>query len=352
MTINRFKQTGFSIIEILVSITIGLIIMIAIGAVYQTSTSIQRQKEDYDEVNDPIKMVSSLIRANVAQAGYIDFLDAPGGNSYGSAIFRTDNAEYQNTFVRNSAVSTPVTPLQRVVGGLFPVFGCNGQMNSTPNALATTTPPLTLGCSATTSTTQHSLQLAYQAIPSSTNTSTTNSLTASSATTGEGRDCLQQTIPSGSTSGVVINRFFVSANTGDNTNELYCSGSGNATAQPIARGVEEFVVRYQVAQAGSTTIASAGGAKSQYLTAAQVSADTIGWPGVSAVEICMIVATPQVKGAAAPGTAALQPTRPTCTRTTDGAFNANIDRASGDTRLWKRFTYVIAVKNSIYAFPS
>lgn len=346
------KQAGFSIIEILVSITIGLVIMIAIGAVYQTSTSIQRQKEDYDEVNDPMKMVSSLIRANVAQAGYIDFLDAPSGNSYGSAIFRTDDAQYQNTFVRNSAVSTPVTPLQRIVGGLFPVFGCNGVMNSTPNALATATPPHALGCSATTSTTRHTLQLAYQAIPSTTNSSTTNSLSSASSVTGEGRDCLQQTIPAGSTSGVVINRFFVATNAGDNTSELYCSGSGNATAQPIARGVEEFVVRYQVAQAGSATIASAGGAKSQYLTAAQVSADTIGWPGVSAVEICMIVATPQIKGAAATGTAALQPTRPTCTRTSAGAFNANINRVSGDTRLWKRFTYLIAVKNAIYAFPS
>lgn len=349
---SAFRQSGFTIIEILISITIGLVIMIAIGSVYQTSTSIQRQKEDYDEVNAPIKLVTSLIRNNVAQAGYVDYFDAPGGSSYGSAVFRTDDVQFQNTFVRNAAVSTPVTPLQRIVGGLFPVFGCDGAMNSTPNALATSTPPLSLGCSTTTSTTQHSLQVAYQAIPSSTNSSTVNSLAAASATTGEGRDCLQQTIPAASTSGVVINRFFIATNVGDNTNELYCSGSGNATAQPIARGVEEFVVRYQLAQAGSATVVSAGGAKSQYLTAAQVSADSIGWPGVSAVELCLVVATPQVKGSAAIGTAQLQPTRPTCTRTSAGAFSANVNRTAGDTRLWKRFTYLIAVKNSIYAFPS
>ncbi len=345
-------QSGFTLIEVLVSITIGLVIMIAIGAVYQTSTSIQRQREDYNEVNDPMKMVSSLMRMNISQAGYLDFMDAPSGNTYGSQIFRIDDPKFQNTFVRNTSVSTPVTPVQRLVGGLFPVFGCDGTMNSSPNALSKATPPLTLGCSSTTSTTQHALQVAYQVIPSSTNSSSLNSLVASNSATGEGRDCLQQSLPTQATSGIVINRFFVQTNAGDNTNELYCAGSGNTAAQPIARGVEEFVVRYQVAQAGSATLASAGGAKSQFLTATQVAADTVGWPGVSAVEVCIIVATPQTKGSATSGTAQLQPTRPTCTRTNTGAFNNNVNRANGDSRLWKRFTYTIAVKNAIYAFSS
>lgn len=346
------QQAGFTLIELLISITIGLVIMVAIGSVYLTSSSLQRQREDYNEVNDPIKMVSSLLRSNITQAGYVDFFDAPAGNTIGSNIFRTGDTAYQNTFVRNSAVSTPVTPLQRMVGGLLPIFGCDGAMNSTPNALSTATPPLSLGCSATVSTIKHTIQVAYQAVPTSTNSSTSNSLKIASATTGEGRDCLQQAIPSGATSGIVINRFYVQTNVGDGTNELYCAGSGNSVAQPIARGVEEFVARYQVAQAGSATITSAGGAKSQLLTAAQVSADAIGWPGVSAVELCLVVATPQIKGAAATGTAALQPTRPTCTRTSTGAFSANAARAAGDTRLWKRFTYTVTVKNAIYAFPA
>ena len=351
MTSARFKtESGFTLIEILVSISIGLVIMVAIGTVYQTSTSIERQREDYNEVNDPMKMVSSLIRTNVAQAGYVDLMDAPGGNTYGSSIFRLDKPDFQNTFVRNTAISQPSAPLQRVVPGLFPIFGCNGTMNSTPNALSKATSPLTLACSATVNNTQHTLQVAYQAIPSSTNLSSVNSLVASNANTGEGRDCLQQQLPAEATGGIVINRFFMRLNAGDNTNELFCSGSGNAVAQPIARGVEEFVVRYQIAQAGSAALVSAGGVKSQFLTATQVAADPVGWPGVSAVELCLIVATPQTKGPAAIGTVQLQPTRPTCTRNNAGAFNNNINRAAGDTRLWKRFTYTIAVKNAIYAF--
>lgn len=351
MTSARFKtESGFTLIEILVSISIGLVIMVAIGTVYQTSTSIERQREDYNEVNDPMKMVSSLIRTNIAQAGYVDLMDAPGGNSYGSSIFRLDKPDFQNTFVRNTAISQPSAPLQRVVPGLFPIFGCNGTMNSTPNALSKGAPPLALACSATLSNTQHTLQVAYQAIPSSTNSSSVNSLVASNANTGEGRDCLQQQLPVEATGGIVINRFFMRLNAGDNTNELFCSGSGNAVAQPIARGVEEFVVRYQIAQAGSAALVSAGGVKSQFLTATQVAADPVGWPGVSAVELCLIVATPQTKGPAAIGTVELQPTRPTCTRNNTGAFNNNINRAAGDTRLWKRFTYTIAVKNAIYAF--
>jgi len=345
-------EKGFSLVELLVSITIGLVILVAIGTVFQTSTSIQRQREDYNEINDPLKMVTGVLRSNISQAGYVDFLDSPGGNSIASTIFSNEDPKYQNTFVRNSSISAPVPPLQRLVAGLLPVFGCDGAMNSDPNALSIATPPLSLGCSASISATQHTLQIAYQAVPSSANSGTTNSLTAADASTGEGRDCLQQGIPASVTSGVVINRFFIKTNTGDNTNELYCQGSGNAVAQPIARGVEEFVLRYQLAQAGSSNLVSAGGSKSQYLSASQVSLDAVGWPGVSAVEICLITATPQIKGAAATGTTTLQPTRPTCTRTADGAFNPNVIRAANDTRLWKRFTYTVAVKNAVYAFPS
>jgi type IV pilus assembly protein PilW len=349
--VQRYREAGVSLLELLVSMAIGLVILAAIGTVYQTSTSIQRQREDYSEVNDPIKMVSSILRTNISQAGYVDFMDAPGGKPNAGTIFNNEDPKYQNAFVRNASVSTPTPPLQQLVAGLLPIFGCDGGMNSDPNTISNTAPPVSLSCSPATSSTQHTLQIAYQAVASSTNSGASNSLTASNSTTGEGRDCLQQSIPASVTSGVVINRFFVQQNPNDKTNELYCQGSGNTVAQPIARGVEEFVVRYQLAQGGDSNIISAGGSKSQYLLAAQVSADPVGWPGVSAVEICMMTATPQIKGSAASGTAALQPTRPTCTRNADGSFNANIARAAGDTRLWKRFTYTVAVKNALYAFP-
>ena len=57
-------------------------------------------------------------------------------------------------------------------------------------------------------------------------------------------------------------------------------------------------------------------------------------------------------GTAATGTTALQTSRPTCERTAAGNFKTDILRATGDTRLWKRFTSIISVRNAIYASPN
>lgn len=360
-------QAGFTIVEVLISITIGLVILMAIGVVYQTSTNLQRQREDQDDVNEPVRTITNLLKYNISQAGYIDLLDRPAVGVDSKQNMYQAQPLVDPTFVRSAniyvripgiAASSPLaSPMSRTVEGLHAVFGCGGAMNSTPNALAAATPPLTLGCG-TASTTQHSLQVAYQAMPTSTNTSTIRSLPASNATTGEGRDCLQQDIAAGR--GIVINRFYVAANPGDSVNELYCQGSGSATGQPLARGVEEFVVRYRVSAAGvaaqvasgvASNVVSAGGNTAQFLTAAQVSSDAVGWPGVTAVEVCLITATASTKPAAV-GTVALQPTRPTCTRDSNGALNANIARAAGDLRLWKRSTFTLTVRNAIFSSPS
>lgn len=341
------NQRGFSLVEILISITIGLVILGAIGVVYVSSSNINRQKEDLAEVNEPIKIINNLLKYNVAQAGYVDIFDGPAADSLqASNLFYPGNAGMLNIFMRNPATIVG-TPLSQVVPGLLPVFGCDGAMDGSPNALATTAPPVSLTCG-TASATKNTVQFAYQAITMG--GSGIGSLAASSATTGEGLDCLQQPLPGTST--VVVNRFSVVANSGDGVNELYCEGSGDTIRQPIARGVEEMVVRYQMAQPGSSgATVTAGSGKAQYLTATQVAADSVKWAGVTGVEICIIVATPQTKGAAARGTVQLQPTRPTCTRDSSGAFDANIARESTDLRLWKRSTFTYTVRNAIFATP-
>jgi len=351
-SLGRSRHLGFTLIEVLVSITIGLIILTAIGVVYKTSSNLQRQREDQNEVNEPVKLILNLLKYNVSLAGYVDASDNP---DYAAQIFRaSDNTV--NIFIRNPA--QPIsTPLSQVFPGLLGIFGCDGAMTSKSKTLAEAylpTTAITLACGAG-STTQNSIQLAYHAVPSGLVSPTgTNSLQPANATTGEGRDCLQQTIAG--TTGIVINRFYVKASPGDGINELYCEGSGNVTAQPIARGVEEFVLRYQLAQAGTTTAVdavSAGAGKAQFLTATQVSADAVGWAGVVAVEVCMVTATPQTKGAAAAGTVQLQPTRPTCTRdTATGLFDANTKRAADDTRLWKRTNFTYTVRNAVFSAPS
>ena len=346
------RQQGMTLIEVLIALTIGLVILIAIGTAYLTSANMARQRENQSELNEPAAIVIRMLQRDVANAGYVDIFDFDATNQRQAAsLFNPAYPELMNLYQRIPDTAPLQTPLSQFFPGLMPVFGCDGAMNSTPNAI-TTAGTATLACG-TTNATKHTLQIAYQAAPSLTANSL-RSLPAPNAATGEGRDCNQQElVPAGSK--FVINRYFVQASSTDGVNELYCAGSGNGTSQPLARGVEEFVLRYQTSQPGVTpaigSIAPvAGGIQAQYLSAAAVAASPIGWANVTAVEVCIISAT--ATGAAATGTTTLQTSRPTCERTAAGNFKSDIPRTTGDTRLWKRFTSIISVRNAIYASPN
>ena len=347
------RQTGMTLIEVLVALTIGLVILIAIGTAYLNSTNLARQRENQSELNEPASIVTRLLKHDLSLAGYVDIFDLDNaGQLQAGALFNPGNAKLSNLYQRVPEATPLEAPLTQFFPGLLPVFGCDGAMAGTPNAImnAGTAAP---ACGAA-SATQQSLQIAFQAAPSAT-ANPVRSLLPPNAATGEGRDCNQQSIaPAGAK--IIINRYFIQTST-DNINELYCAGSGNNVPQPLARGVEEFVLRYQTAQPGvapalGNTSPAAGGAQSQYVNAATVEASALGWANVSAVEVCMVSATAITSGGAATGTAALQPVRPTCQRDANGNFNADVARLAGDTRLWKRFTSVTTLRNAIYSTPN
>lgn len=352
---NRYPhQTGFSLVELLVAITIGLVILTAIGAVYINTSNSIRQREDQVELNDPARIVMRLLRQNLMQAGYVDIFDLEAvGRSRAASLFQPGDAALSNLFVRATTGGIDATtPMTVLFNGLTPVFGCDGAMNSTPNAIVTTAPPATQTCGAASATRQ-TLQIAYQGIPQ-TPTNPTNSLLPDNPDTGDGRDCLQQALPGSAVRPVIINRFGLSnlPTPAGSSSELRCWGSGAASPQALAAGVEEFVLRYQMAAAGNAANPVAAGSGQQaYINASRVTASAQGWAGVTAVEVCMVSATPVTRGAAATGTAALQPSRPTCQRDADGIFQADIARAAGDTRLWKRFTSVVSLRNAVIATP-
>ena len=359
---NRRKprQQGFTLIEILVALTIGLVILAAIGAAFVNSTNLGRQRENQTELNEPAKIIMRMLQHEVSMAGYVDIFDlGTGGSPQAGSLFVPGNVGLTNLYTRATETAVLSTPLGQFFPGMSPVFGCDGAMASIPNDLVKATAAVTLSCGAA-STIAHSLQLTYQASPA-VGANTAVSLLPNSGTTGEGNDCLQQDPPSGAVAPrnkFVVNRYYVATNASDGVNELYCAGSGNKTPQPIARGVEEFVLRYQLAQPGVTPPVgesgiAAGSAQAQYVGAANVSdvaVNPIGWANVTGVEVCMVSAT-AVTGVAATGTAQSQPRRPTCTRTSAGVFDADVARAAGDNRLWKRYTSVISVRNAVFSTP-
>jgi len=356
-------QSGITLIELMISITIGLVILIGIGTAYLNSTNTMKQRENQSELNEPARIVMRMLQHDVSTAGYVDVLDFDAANSSQAAsLFVPGNDTLINLYQRAPVAAPIEAPLTRFFGGLMPIFGCDGAMNSTPYAISTTGAPATLSCG-TANATKQSLQVAYQSAPNATANAAVNpaanpilSLLPPNAATGEGHDCNQAALlPAGAK--FVINRYFVRASATDGINELYCAGSGIAIEQPLARGVEEFVLRYQIAQPGpvllpGTAPVAAGSAQAQYVSATDVAASTLGWANVTAVEMCLVSATAVTSGAAAAGTVDLQPTRPTCARAASGNFAANVARVAGDMRLWKRFTSVVSVRNAIYSTPN
>lgn len=343
----KTRQTGLSIIELLISLAIGLVILTAIGTAYLNITNTTRQREDQAQLNDPTRNVLRMLRQNLMQAGYVDIFDLDAGNNARAAsLFQPGPGPEQlrlaNMFIRDPATGAINAPLTQMFPGITPLFGCDGAMNATtPNGIATA--GAVQGCG-TASTTRHTLQIAFQGVPLSP-ANATNSLLAANVNTGDGLDCLQQSLPANVMT--VINRFSVNANA-----ELQCAGSGAIAAQTLAEGIEEFVLRYQMPAPGvKANGAAAGGSQQRYMSATEVAASNQGWAGVTAVEICIVSATPAARGPAAQGTVDLQPTRPTCTRSAGGTFDDNIDRAGNDRRLWKRYTSVISVRNAVFASP-
>jgi len=349
----------------MVSLAIGLIILTAIGTVYVSSNNVLRQREDQAQLNDPARIVMRLLRQNLMQAGYVDLFDLDAaGNSQAETLFDAKNVDLANMYVRDPAIGTIETPISRFYAGLTPIFGCDGEMNNTPQGITKVAPPLVPACG-TANATRHTLRIAYQGVPV-TPANAGNSLLPASGNTGDGLDCLQQApaapgsadagTPDGDT--LVINQYSLRIRD-DGVSQLACQGSGVVVPPvddeygDIASGVEEFILRYQVAAPGlAANEEAAGGAQSQYISATEVTASPQGWAGVTAVEICIISATDQVtRGAAASGTVALQPTRPTCQRSAVGGYQPNIARAAGDTRLWKRFTSVVSLRNAVFATP-
>lgn len=354
----RSHMRGLSIIELLVGLTIGLIILAAIGTIYVNVTNMMRQREDQAQLIDPARIIKQTLRQDLMQAGYLDILDGDptlSNSPQARLLFIDGNSDMQNIYVRNTATAIS-TPLAQVFPGLNPVFACDGAMSSDPFSIASSTPtiatPLVPACG-TANATQQSIRIAYQAVPRVAG-NVSNSLIPADTTTGVGLDCLQQgpAVPAAPNDYLVINQYFIEADD-DGTNALRCQGSRGNQSQELAKGVEEFVLRYQVSAAGAAGATTAAGAsQSRYMSATEVSASTQGWPAVTAVELCLVSATNSTQGPAAQGTTTLQPTRPTCQRQANGQFAANVDRVAGDSRLWKRFITVVSLRNAIYATPN
>jgi len=264
------RQRGLTLIELLVSLAIGLVIMIAIVSAYIGAAGSSRVAESSARMNEDAQAALAILSQHIKMAG-------------------------NNPKQPNYSAASPRNPA--FASGAFAIRGCDGRFSDVTTAADIGS--LTCG----TTTGPDSIAIAYEADKYNTvadsSGNPTDCLGAALTTTTNGTVSLWST-----TASAVItvtpafyladNRFYVGTSTAITTPSLFCKGNGtSSTAQPLVENVEDMQIEYGVAPStASTTLTVAG-----YLTATQVVTQTDlaalpladRWAKVGTVRVCLIV---------------------------------------------------------------
>ena len=223
---NSFTQRGFTLIELMVGIVIGLLVVAAAMGSLMVSRSISGTVNDASNIQQQAAYAMRTIGLQLRQAG--------------SLYLNLNPAE---TAAENSALAA--VGFERKAGDFE--AGKN----------------IVRGIDAPTGA-EFKLTTGYRNYK--------EALHGKTVDESQVRDCLGQ-----QPSDTLIENNFVLKTA---TNELYCAGS-NKTAQPVVENVANFQVRYLVQES-----ATAGDTKIKYATATAVGEN---WGWVQAVEVCLVL---------------------------------------------------------------
>ena len=289
----RFKTNakGLTLVELMVSLAIGLIIALAAASAYLGARGSAVATENISKINETAKLTLDFIGREIQTSGFFPAeqpktIFGPGGDA---TYIATVAGEYTNI-----KAGAPVSYNQ----GLF---GCDGaQFKTTAGAGKDT-------CPSAVANEPDSIVLNYF----------TSDLfgTGAASNIGHMRDCNGSSILNDADNHIgrdvsqparntqvpplplfISNRIGLNPTnytTGNNqilsTKSLACSGNGNTSGyQPIFEGIEDLVFRYGVTAGNGTE------SPQRYYTATEVSAlpevnQKTGWQRVSAVQICIVV---------------------------------------------------------------
>lgn len=268
---KRHGNTGFSLIELLVSITLGMVIVVAALLAYLGSSDASRMANAQSRMNEDAQAALDVLSQQIRMAG-------------------------NNPKRANYTLGTPRNPITNV----FSMRGCDGTftniklVGSTPAAADVSS----LACAP--DSTAHSIAVSYEAdryntIPTAANVPTDcigNALPAQVASV------TQITSPTTTAASNVTfyeadNRYYIGTSSTITRPSLYCRGNGSSgTPQPLVENIEDLRLSYGTSLAGSGDGMVAG-----YLTATQLDSDSTvvalptplaRWARVVTVRICVL----------------------------------------------------------------
>jgi type IV pilus assembly protein PilW len=277
---SRAYSKGLTLIEMLVAMTIGMIVIISVVAMFSGATGASRTAEAQGRMNEDANAALSILTQQIRMAG-------------------------SNVKQPNYSAATPRNPVFDAT--TYILRGCEGKFTN----IGAAADVKSLTCTAGTSTLPDSIAVSYEAdryntIPTPTSflptdcngnalTTVTASVTTISGTT---------TATTSANFHIADNRFFVGTTTNVVAPSLFCQGKAGTTAQPVVENIEDLQFVY-----GTAPAATLSGTVAGYLDANGVetnSDSTVGgtalsglpssaarWARVSTVRICVLARSEQ-----------------------------------------------------------
>ncbi len=245
------RQQGFSLVELLIATTLGLIITVGVLAIFANSTGASKMTEAQSRMNEDAQVALRLLSLEIKMAGNNPVNSAPNG----------------------LPIKNPLSTLT--------LHGCSGMFYVD----ATSVNDDRLRCETGVPNQAHALFVSYEA-------DTKNTMPSAGIPT----DCLgnKLTIKSG-TYYAAENRYFVSSSQVISAPSLYCKGNGGlGTAQPMVENIEDLQFSYGTMSTPSPLPKRIAG----YLSATEVeklaaSSSKVdiasAWGQVLTVQICIVV---------------------------------------------------------------
>lgn len=360
---QRKRQQGISLLELMVSLAIGLILLMALASLMIAANNSAKQRSTSELMDEQARQVFFRLENDLYRAGFVDsFMN----DTTLQTAFETNNILVAAGYTRQiSNITNPdqVSLLGRNTNGtILPLVGFDDQ-NAPPAA-----------ANMTCTNNRQCLQVAYQAIGSnlaaghfsSVSTEAQENTSLSGATVGCDGSRADNDFP------ILRNRYQIGVANNENNASLQCrsermnftgaSGGAGQGFQPVVVGVEQLVFRYLTTPADETAASEtpnlgttlSGRSVNQYLRASAVQALPLRWSAVVGVEICVVVAAEPLDGGREADIPSVQPNVPSCLRdddndtTANAAWAADTARTQGDMRLYRRYVRTILMPNSLH----
>lgn len=294
--LGRRHIQGFSLIELMVSLTIGLIIAIAAMSAYLGASGASRLTDAQSRMNEDAQAALTILSQQLQMAGTNPNQANRVVDTTTTTLSSLRNPIYTPT---PTFVPTPTFAPGTFTLSAFSINGCDGKFTNISGAANLDS----LTCAGGTTTLADSIAVSYEA----------DQFNSEATTGGSATDCLGNGLPTITASNVPVfntatatvttanpityqvadNRFYVGTSSAITSPSLYCKGNGGATPQPLVENIEDLQFQYGTMNATSTTATVAG-----YLPANEVitqtdlaalASDAERWSKVLSVRICVLV---------------------------------------------------------------